>query len=177
MRFNIFKCYLMSIQIRKHLHSRHYKLDNHILGQVEENPYLGATTHQNLKWASHINKILNKANSVLGFIQCNQKHANRDLKELAYTSLARSILEYSSTVWDPFKQKDIDMLERVQKRDARYVHIDYKPINSVTSMLSQLGRKSQAERRRDHCLSLLYKIINGLAAIPGSYTCRPTPTS
>ena len=111
-------------------------------------------------------KKLNKANSVLGLIQHNPKLANRDPKELAYTSLVRSILEYSSTLWDPFYQKDIDRLERVQRRAARFVFNDYKPLSSVTSMVSQLGWKPLAERRREHRLSLLYKIINGLVAIP-----------
>ena len=86
MRFNVSKCYLMSIHRRKHPYSSHYKLDNRILEQVDENPYLGATIHKSPKWASHINKISNKANSVLGFIKRNQEHANRDLK-LAKTSL------------------------------------------------------------------------------------------
>ena len=156
----------MSIHRSKHPYSSHYKLDNHILEQVEENPYLGLTMHKSLKWASHINKISNKANSVFGFIKRNLKHANRDLKELAYTSLVRSILEYSSTVWDPFYQIDIDRLERVQRRAARFVFNDYKPLSSVTSMVSQHGWKPLAERRREHRLSLLYKIINGLVAIP-----------
>ena len=75
----------MSIHRSKHPYSSHYKLDNHILEQVEENPYLGHTIHKSIKWASHINKISNKANSVLGFIKHNPRHANRDLKELAYT--------------------------------------------------------------------------------------------
>ena len=60
MRFNVSKCYLMSIHRSKHPYSSHYKLDNHILEQVEENPYLGLTIHKSLKWASHINKISNK---------------------------------------------------------------------------------------------------------------------
>ena len=94
MRFNVSKCYFMSIHGSKHPYSSYYKLDNHILEQVEENPYLGLTIHKSLKWASHINKISNKANSVLGFIKRNLKHTNRDLRELAYTSLVRSILDY-----------------------------------------------------------------------------------
>ena len=104
----------MSIHRSKHPYSSHYRLDNHILKQVEENQYLGLSIHKSLKWASHINKISNKANYVLGFIKRNLKHANRDLRELAYASLVWSMLEYSSTVWDPFYQKDIDRLESVQ---------------------------------------------------------------
>ena len=45
MRFNVSKSYLMSIHRSKHPYSSHYKLDNHILEQVEENPYLGVTIH------------------------------------------------------------------------------------------------------------------------------------
>ena len=156
----------MSIHRSKNPYSSHYELDNHILEQVEKNPYNGVTLHKSLKWASHINKISNRANSVLRFINRNLIHVNRYLKELAYHSLVRSILEYSSTVWDPFYQKDIDRLERVQRRAARFVLNDYNPLSSVTSMVSQLGWKPLAERRREHRLSLLYKIINGLVAMP-----------
>ena len=39
MRFNVSKCYLMSIHRSKHPYSSHHKLDNHILEQVEENPW------------------------------------------------------------------------------------------------------------------------------------------
>ena len=77
-----------------------------------------------------------------------------------------SILEYCSPVWDPFYQKNIDRLEKVQQRAARFVFNDYKPISSVTSMVSHLGCKPLQERRREHRLSLLCKIINGLVSIP-----------
>ena len=100
------------------------------------------------------------------FIQRNLKHANRDIKELAYASLARSIFEYSSTVWDPFYQNDIDWSEMVQRRAARFVLNDNKPISSVTNMVSRHGWKPIEDRRREHRPSLLRKIINGLAAMP-----------
>ena len=134
--------------------------------KLKKTDTIGVTIHKSLKWASHINKIYNRANSVFGFIQCNLWHANRDLKELAYANLVGSILEYSSTALDPFYQKDIDRLERVQRRAARFVFNDNNPISSVTSMVSQLGLKPFAEKRQEHSLSLLYKIINGLVAIP-----------
>ena len=167
-RSDVSKCYLMSIHRSESPYSSHYELDNHILEQVEENPYLGNTIHERLNWASHINKISNKGNSVLGFIKRNLKHAILDLKELAYPSLLRSIMEYSSTAGDPFYQRDIDRFERVQLIAARFVLIDYKPLSSVKSMVSKIGWKPLAERTREHRLSLLYKIINGLVAIPTS---------
>ena len=46
MRFNVSKCYLMSIHRSKHPDGSHYKLDNHILEQVDENPCLGVTIHK-----------------------------------------------------------------------------------------------------------------------------------
>ena len=73
-RFNVSKYYLMSIHRSKLPCSSHYVLDNHILKQVDEKRYLGVTIHQNLSWASHINKFLDKVNSVFGFIQRNREY-------------------------------------------------------------------------------------------------------
>ena len=75
MRFNAKKCYIMSINNRStHL----YSLNNHILKQVEENPYLGLTFTENLKWLSHITKITKKANSTIGFLRRNLKSCPQD---------------------------------------------------------------------------------------------------
>ena len=81
--FNTSKCYLISIHRSKHPNVSQHILSDLILEQVEENTYLGVTIHQDLKWASHINNISNRANSALGFIQRNLRHANHDVKELA----------------------------------------------------------------------------------------------
>ena len=66
MRFNAKKCYIMSINNKS---THFYLLDGHILQQVPENPYLGVTISEDLKWSSHISKISKKANSTLGFLK------------------------------------------------------------------------------------------------------------
>ena len=48
---------------------------------------------------------MKKADSTLGFLRRNLKACPPKLRETAYFSLVRSSLEYSSAVWDPFRQK------------------------------------------------------------------------
>ena len=117
-----------------------------------------------------INKMCNKASSTLGFIRRNLKHCNKKFKETAYiqVSLVRSVLDYSASVWDPYLQKDIDRIESIQRRGARFVQKDYQRISSVTAMMNELGWKPLAHGRREQRLTLHFKIINGLVAIPAT---------
>jgi hypothetical protein len=51
----------------------------------------------------------------------NLKIPSIRIKEQAYFTLARPLVEYASTVWDPYTQIDINKVEAVQRRAARYV--------------------------------------------------------
>ena len=57
MCFNATKCYIMSIHRSRNPLTTHYILSNHILEQVQENPYLGVIISENLKWSTYINKM------------------------------------------------------------------------------------------------------------------------
>ncbi|KAJ4429498.1 hypothetical protein ANN_21667 [Periplaneta americana] len=50
----------------------------------------------------------------------NQK-SNRKSKELAYKTLVRTIMEYGAVGWDPYRKKQIDSIEKVQRKAAKYV--------------------------------------------------------
>ena len=144
----------------------YYTLDKEILQQVSHSPYLGVTLSDNMKFDEHINKITKKANSSLGFIRRNLKYCPTSLKQTAYTALVRSILEYSDSVWDPYHQKDIDKLEAVQRRAVRFISNDYGRKSSVTTMMEKLQLTPLVDRRREHRITMMYRIINGLVAIP-----------
>ena len=78
---------------------------------------LGVCLSETLEWEAHINKITSKAR--------NLKACPPKLSETAYFSLVRSPLGYSSTVWDPFRQKDIDKLEITPHLDKKKLASNY----------------------------------------------------
>jgi len=75
-----------------------------------------------------------------------------DVKSLAYTSLVRPMLEYATAAWDPYRAKDINKLDMVQRRAARFVRRDYRQTTSVSSLLDQLGWPSLSDRRLNNRL-------------------------
>ena len=93
MRFHAKKCYIMSINCKS---THYYTLCDHILKQVWENPYLGLTLTESLKWSSHITKITKKATATLNFR--NLKNFPHECRKTAYISLVSSILDYGSIV-------------------------------------------------------------------------------
>ena len=78
------------------------------------------------------------------------------------------ILEYASSVWDPHTTVNIQRLESVQRRAARFCLNDFSHYTSVTSMLSTLNLPSLQSRRKTAKLITLYKIINGNLHIPSN---------
>ena len=84
---------------------------------------------------------------MLNFVKRNLYRCSAETKCLAYTSIVRPLLEYGSAVWDPYLQKEIQSIEMVQRRAARWVKSDYRYNSSVTSMLADLQWPSLQHRR------------------------------
>ena len=66
----------------------------------------------------------NSANRTLGMI--NRTIVNKDSTTLSklYQSLVRPKLEYCVQAWRPYLQKDIELLEKVQRRATRLMTND-----------------------------------------------------
>ena len=160
MKFNAKKCYLLSSKCKS---SFFYSINDQILKQVQENPYLGINFSDDFKWKSHITTITKRANSTLGFLRRNLRHCPKNCRKNAYVSLIRSKLEYGSIVWDPYQQSDIDRLERVQRSAARFITKDYRSRQDgcVTAMLRELDLDPLQDRRRHQRLTFLYKVVEG----------------
>jgi hypothetical protein len=173
MAFHPDKCNVLSITKSRRPIKHEYTLHGTILEHTDKAKYLGVTVRSDLKWQTHITDICSKANKTLGFLKRNLNINSLSIKEQAYKSLVRPTLEYACTVWDPYIQDDINTLEKVQRRAARYVTNRYRNTSSVGDMLSSLNWRSLADRRTDARLTMLYKISNGLVAV--SKTNRLSP--
>jgi hypothetical protein len=75
-------------------------------------------------------------------------------------------MEYACVVWDLITQKNITELERVQRKAARFVMGDYKTTSSVRPMLEHLKWPTLEERRKRAKVTMLYRIIHQVMAIP-----------
>ena len=101
--------------------------------------YLGVELSSDLKWNTHVRKTASKANQALGVLRRNLKNCPREIKNMAYKSIHRPKMEHAALMWDPYTKDNIQLLEAVQHRAARFVCNKYSRQESVTSMLKDLG--------------------------------------
>ena len=161
MRFNTWKCQIMQVYRGQGL-VHFYTLCGQVISVVYKAKYLGILISDDLSWSPHISSITDKAASTQGFLR---RKCPAQLKERAYIAFVRSTLDYASPIWDPFLKHDLNNLEKINHRAARFVTGDYHPISSVNSMLLSLGWSDIKDRRRDTRLALLFKIVNGDVAV------------
>ena len=163
MRFQPVKCNMMKLT-RKREHHIDY---NYKLEFINNIKYLGVNLSSDLRWDKHVMECISKANRVLGLLKRNLHFCSKEVKETAYLSFVRPILEYAGIVWDPHCIYLEEQLEKVQKRAARFVLNNYSyEEGSMSEMMEALQWKPLKERRRENRLILFYKGLNGQTKIP-----------
>ena len=153
MHFNPQKYYVMRLTHTGKRNPVHYDylLGNSILQETDNHPYLGVTITNNLTWNKHIDQITASANRSLGFIRSLIFiHARKRPKSWRIRPLLNlCLVEYSSSVWDPYTQSLTHKIEMVQRRAARFVAGDYqtKSKGCMSDMLNKLDWESLQSRR------------------------------
>ena len=113
---------LMHITNRKTPIHSDLHLNNNILELTTELRNLGLVTVCDLSWSTHIDKISNKDNKILGLIKriCKGYQDVSTLRTL-YLALVRSQPECCSFVWSPHTSRNISKLERIQRRATKFI--------------------------------------------------------
>ena len=166
MHFNPSKCNIITVTRKKSPINCTYSLKGVPLEKVEETTYLGMNVTKDLSWHSQISRATAKGNRALGFTKRNIASSSKVTKERAYTTLVRPTVEYASTIWSPHQKNLTQQIEKVQRRAARYVTGNFNPRASVSAMLTQLEWETLEQRRLKARVTMCYKIIHSIVAIP-----------
>ena len=167
MEFNFKKCKIMKISRNKQPFTSTFFLNNTELEEVDKFRNLGVTTDHHVKWKSHVNCVVAKANRMLGLIKRTCRGLN-DLKtpRTLYCSLVRSNLEYCSVVRSSYSPNNIDKLEGVQRRATKFI---LKTKNFYTVRLEKLNLFSLEDRRFLIDVTFFFKTLKGFVDIDVSH--------
>ena len=174
MEFHPQKCSTLRVSRKKDKTAPGYELHGENIENVSTTKYLGVNIQDNMQWESHIDSITKKASKTLGFIQRNLKIGNKKTKETAYKALVRPLLEYAAPVWDPYTANEIEALEKIQRRAARWVTSRNRQTSCVDSILEQLDWSPLQLRRKKARLEMFYKFHHGLISINSKYLPKPS---
>lgn len=113
---------------------------------------LGIYFDSALTFKDHINYIVSKSNSQLGFLKRNTKmFLNLRAITALFGSLVRSHLEYVSFVWSPFYEVGINRIEKIQKRFTRFAlrnNFSFDNMPPYESRCNILGIGELSNRRK-----------------------------
>ena len=76
---------------------------------------LGVYIDPHLTFELHINETVKKCRSKSAMILRNITYKTCDILVPLFKAVIRPILEYANVIWSPYKRKDIDKLEQIQR--------------------------------------------------------------
>ena len=121
---------------------------------------LGVNIDPDLNFNSHIHTTVKKGRKMSGMILRHMSCRDDIVLIPLYKALIRPVLEYGNAVWSPYKNKDIKIIEKVQRNYT-------KKINGLKNLtyeerLKRLKLPSLEYRRLRGDLIEVYKIVNNI---------------
>ena len=157
LQFNEKKCKVM--HIGRSNPGYEYQMNDTTLEVTVEEKDLGVYVTPDWKCAAHVGKAAAKANSMVGWIGKTFSYMDCEMFRCMYPGLVRSHMEYAVQAWSPQYRKDIEVLEKVQRRATKLIpEIKDKPYEE---RLKIIGLTTLEDRRIRGDLIEVFKIMHG----------------
>ena len=98
-----------------------YEMGGTILCKTVKEKDLGVTINANMRVSEQCRIAASKGNQIIGMIRRNITYKVKGLIVPLYKAIVRPHLEYCIQAWRPYLRKDIDMLEKVQRRTTKLI--------------------------------------------------------
>lgn len=132
------------------------QIRDEIVERVNTFKLLGVWFQNNLKWNTHVDEIIRKANRLLYHLrECRKSNLPTEVGLTLYKSKVRPIVEYASPVWGGLPSCLENEIERIQSRSLRILGLEKNSLPELSS------RRETATKRE------IERIVNDL-----SHPCR-----
>ena len=136
------------------------RIMDHNIQHIKTVKLLGFTLDRGLTFGPHISSIVEKCNGLLSVLAKASSFLPTELLKLAYVSLVRTNLEYSSAVYASAANSHLKRLDVVQKIASRI--ISHAPSKAHSApLIEALGLQTLTSRRDKHIVQIVNNCING----------------
>ena len=125
------------------------KMGDAILGRTRQEKDVGVTFSADMKVSEQCGIAASKGNQIVWLIRRTIMYKEKQLIVPLYKAIVKTHLEYCTQTWRPYRKKNIDKLERIQRRATKIYSRNERPLlrKPLITMWFDNTRDQETKRR------------------------------